>query len=288
MSILLQTSEARVMVGGPVPGGACITEYTLTDGRQVFRSPMPDDPLGVACLPMLPWCNRIAGGVTTADGFHPVAPNVPGQDCPLHGSGFQSTWQVQHQGPDVLLQGLTSSTPAPFHFIARHGLQLRGADLSVYLSITHMDVAPLAYGLGLHPWFPRAPGTVLQARSTHFQTVDRRMLPTGQASIETRADWDFSDPNVLPDDLIDTCFSGWDGQAQILWRDRGLRVEIETNPKTNWYQVYSPSSDSGFFCFEPVSHPIDAHNSPGTPGLSILNQGGKATLRVTFRPRRLQ
>ena len=37
--------------------------------------------------------------------------------------------------------------------------------------------------------------------------------------------------------------------------------------------IYSPNDKSDFFCFEPVSHPVDAFNLPGRPGLEELASG---------------
>ncbi len=264
--------------------GASVTDYTLSDGRQVFRTPAAEDPFSVASLPMVPWCNRIAGGVTTPHGFHVIPPNVPGQECPLHGSGFQAEWMVEHQSTDRVVTSLRSNAPMPFDYKATQEIILKGAALTIKLCVTHMGEAPLPYGLGLHPWFPRSPSTTLQARSLYYQGVDDSMLPTGDVPIDERPEWNFSGGSVLPSGLIDTCFGGWDGQAVLSWPDRGLALTVETGPLASWYQVYSPAPDCGFFCFEPVSHPIDAHNTPGSPGLSVLQQGQTTALTVTFRP----
>ena len=41
------------------------------------------------------------------------------------------------------------------------------------------------------------------------------------------------------------------------------------------------------FCFEPVSHPIDAFHLPGRPGLRVLAQGEVLELRVQLRVQEL-
>ncbi|VFR55006.1 Aldose 1-epimerase [plant metagenome] len=50
------------------------------------------------------------------------------------------------------------------------------------------------------------------------------------------------------------------------------------------YLLYCPA-DGDFFCFEPVSHPIDAHHLPGHPGLRWLTSGQQAALRWQLRYR---
>ena len=51
------------------------------------------------------------------------------------------------------------------------------------------------------------------------------------------------------------------------------------------YLVYSPSRSADFFCFEPVSHPVDAFNLPGEPtshGLVILEVGERTHAWATW------
>lgn len=46
--------------------------------------------------------------------------------------------------------------------------------------------------------------------------------------------------------------------------------------------VYSPKPDCGFFCIEPVSHPVDAHNLDEMPGLKVLKPGEGLTSNMTL------
>jgi len=46
--------------------------------------------------------------------------------------------------------------------------------------------------------------------------------------------------------------------------------------------VYVPAGRD-FFCVEPVDHPINAHNLPGQPGLSLLAPGAALVRRWVFR-----
>jgi aldose 1-epimerase len=38
----------------------------------------------------------------------------------------------------------------------------------------------------------------------------------------------------------------------------------------------------GFFCIEPVSHPVNAHHLPGRPGLRLLEQGQSQSAELGF------
>ena len=91
----------------------------------------------------------------------------------------------------------------------------------------------------------------------------------------------------LPAAWINNAFLGWDGRATVLWSERGLALEIVADPPLSTYILYSPGGDSDFFCFEPVSHLIDAHNLPGgasASGLRILAPQEAMSVTCEFRP----
>jgi aldose 1-epimerase len=55
-----------------------------------------------------------------------------------------------------------------------------------------------------------------------------------------------------------------------------MRADIEASEVLDQYVVFSPAADADFFCFEPVSHPVDAFNLPARPdayGLKVLSSG---------------
>jgi aldose 1-epimerase len=152
------------------------------------------------------------------------------------------------------------------------------------LSITNRGADPLPFGLGFHLWILRTKQTLLQAGAKHvvFETGDH--LPSSEAVVSSRPEWNFGEPRLLPTDWINNAFLGWDGRAVIHWRDRKLALRIEADPRLDVYIVYSPSLEADFFCFEPVTHPVDAHNAPGGPeanGLAVL--APQASLSGTCR-----
>ncbi len=46
--------------------------------------------------------------------------------------------------------------------------------------------------------------------------------------------------------------------------------------------LYRPPAGPAF-CFEPVTHPIDAFHQPGQPGLRVLHTGESLSLQVQWR-----
>jgi aldose 1-epimerase len=158
------------------------------------------------------------------------------------------------------------------------------------LSVRNLGPEPLPFGLGFHPWLVRTPGTLLQAKAKQVVLENCDHLPDGEAPVAWRVEWDFAAPRALPADWINNAFLGWDGRATVIWSDRKLALELEADGPLLTYIVYSPAAGAGFFCFEPVTHPVDAHNLAGGPaanGLTILAPQETVSATCRFCPRRL-
>ena len=158
--------------------------------------------------------------------------------------------------------------------------------MTIRLAATNFAEIALPFGLGFHPWFPRTPMTQLKAPAKTVWLQDSRYLPTKRVAVATRPEWDFSSFRPLPDRWINNGFAGWTGRAAIRWPDRALELEVEADPPLSNFLLYSPSGDSPFFCFEPVSHAVDAHNLPPGPeahGLVVLAPKTTLTTECCFR-----
>ena len=65
----------------------------------------------------------------------------------------------------------------------------------------------------------------------------------------------------------------------------GVVLSIAASPALGVYILYSPAKDAGFFCFEPVSHAVDAYHLPGGPeahGLRLLQPGDSFGIECRF------
>ena len=58
-------------------------------------------------------------------------------------------------------------------------------------------------------------------------------------------------------------------QRAIVQPEDGIALSVQASPLLDVFILYSPSPDAGFFCFEPVSHPVDAHHGEG---LTVLDR----------------
>ena len=278
----------------PALGGGIARFDVVREGRriEVFR-PWPkggtDDPNALGLYVLVPWSNRISGRGFRFEGqFHPLAPNFAGEPCPIHGGGWLAPWRVSSNDDRSVRLEHDADGPGPYRYRASLDYTLGAEGLTSRLVATNRAAIALPFGLGFHPWLPRTPGTQLLAPAKSVWLEDARHLPTQQVTMASRNEWDFSAFRSLPSDWINSCFIDWNGRASILWKDRGLVLEVESRPPLSAYILYSPSAEARFFCFEPVSHAVDAHNLPPGPeahGLAILNPGATLAAECRFRVR---
>ena len=113
---------------------------------------------------------------------------------------------------------------------------------------------------------------------------DDRHLPASVKDVAREASMDFSSARSLPEGWINNAFGGWDGKAEVAWPERGVGLRISASPELRYCLVFSPDRHARFFCIEPVSHPVDAHNQPGMPGLRQLAPGESMQVWCRFEP----
>jgi len=284
-------SDAAFVEMLPRLGGA-ITAFDLKDGAAMLPILRRwdgewENPRALGSSPMVPWFNRISGGGFKFGGkFYPIEPNDPMEPVPLHGDGWFAKWDVvEHKSDRIVLQLRSKSIP-PFDYEATQVVTLSGSTLDMELKVKHLGPVPIPYGLGQHPWFVRTPGVMLKAKATGMWLEQPPAFPAKTETAPIPPKWDFNTPHPLPDDFIDNGYAGWDGQARIEWTDRGIVVDVESDPGTRYYHVYSLGSDCPIFCFEPVTNPNNAFGKPGTPeqnGLRVLATGAETSMRMRLK-----
>ena len=275
--------------------GAGLAAYDLlARGRRepLFRRAPPDAiPFQLAHNVLIPWSGRISGGGFAFDGrFWPLAPNLAGEAFPIHGNGFTAAWTVEAVEAASARLTLRSDGPGPYRYDATASYALDDGALTIALSMVSRADRALPCGLGLHPWLPRTPQTMLRAVAQTVWFEDEHYLPAGSGRVGSCPEWDFTAAHALPLGWINNCFTGWDGEATITWPERHLTLDVTAAWPLTAYIVYSPGAPAGFFCFEPVSHPVDAHNLPGGPeahGLVVLAPGEQLSAAACFTPRAL-
>jgi aldose 1-epimerase len=292
-TLRLEAGPLSAEVIPSVGGGIARFDLACNGGvKELFRA-WPTggslDPNALGLYILAPWCNRISGGGFWFSGvFHPLAPNLAGEPFPIHGDAWQAPWSVQSRDDRRVRLMHNAQGTGPFKYLAQLDYSLAADGLSAKLAITNQASEALPYGAGFHPWLPRTAGTRLSAPAQSVWLEDERHLPTENVLISSRAEWDFSNTRALPRGWINNGFSGWNGRATILWEDRDIALDISTSPPINAYILYSPSAEASFFCFEPVTHAVNAHNlsaAPETHGLRTLACGATLVAQCQFKVR---
>ncbi|WFP74944.1 aldose 1-epimerase [Mesorhizobium sp. WSM4906] len=270
---MVELDDGRARLVLAPENGAAIARYdALVIGSAPVALLKPGDGAGASgCQLLVPWSNRISGGGFTFDGrFHAVPPNVPGEAFPIHGDGFQKPWRLARRTDTEAELVLEDGAIGPYRYAASVAYALRDGSLEAKLTVENRAGMRLPYGLGFHPWFPRGDTTLLQARARRVWLEDERHLPVGVVPVSERPDWDFERPIPLPLEWVNNAFDGWDRRASITQLEDGIKIALSASPELAVYILYSPSADAGFFCFEPVSHLVDAHHGEG---LTALDDG---------------
>ncbi len=287
MELVTLTNRHLQAQVAPSIGGALARLDALTGGAPfpLLRAFEPGEqipgPGQMACFPLVPWSNRIGGAGFTFEARRiTLTPNRAGEPCPIHGEGWQRAWQVETQSASSVELVLDRRAAAPFCYVARLRYWLAGRALEVRLEVTNCGVRTLPFGLGLHPWMPRADGVLLRAGAVAAWERGEGGLPVAPIAIPDS--WDFSTARAVPVQGIDNVFSGWDGEAEIVWPANGQCLRISAD--MDYYIVYTPAG-ANYFCFEPVDHMINAHNLAGGParhGLRLLAPGQTLARSVRF------
>lgn len=245
----------------------------------------------LASFPIVPWSNRISGGGFTQEGhFHPVKPNRAGEPYPIHGDGWLQAWQLSRPADDTIVMTLESKCfdGNPHAYGAVQTLRLVEGGLDQELRVRHLGLEPMPYGLAVHPYFPRTPLTRITGKVGGVWLCGNDPLPVAHTE-DFPPGWNLNEGVQAHGSLIDNGFTGWGGQARITWPELGLELsvsmpnfELDGGPSQHFCLIYRPPVGDAF-CFEPISHPIDAFHLAGRPGLRVLNQGEEFSLNIEWR-----
>jgi aldose 1-epimerase len=276
----IEAGQARLQLAPALGGGIARLDV---GGRPVLRPWNRDetDPFSLACNVLVPFSNRISRGGIDWNGRHyPLEPNLSGEAFPIHGDGFQRAWAAQVGGASARLT-LENGSFGPWQYRAEQQFSLTETAMTVALAVTNTGLDPLPFGCGFHPWFPRNADTRLAFEAAAVWMEDERHLPTHARHLEAAPDWNFATARPLPDTLINNGYTGWHGPATITQGDDAMSCSVQASDNLDTALIYSPDETADFFCFEPVSHPVDAFHWAQHPGLTELRP--QETLRAQMR-----
>ncbi len=285
--VTVENGSAHLQLVPALGGGIAQLDVRTASGDWLpvlrpWHGRLEDGPFELGCNVLVPFSNRISGGGFEHDSaFHRVPANLAGEPFPIHGDGFQRHWHLLAHNDETVELGCDGEI-GPFRYRAWQLFTLRDDRLVVELRVQNLSQQALPFGIGFHPWFPRNEGTRLKFRATEFWLEDGNHLPAGRRNICEVPDRNFGDGRVLPEHWINNAFGGWAREAIISQEAGAASVKITVSDTLGYALVYSPGSKAEFFCFEPVSHPVDAHNLVGRPGLRVLERHEELTASMTL------
>lgn len=228
-----------------------------------------------ALFPMLPLANRVAGNAFQLHGETIALPKSPvDEQFFLHGDGWLKTWQVEAHDAQQIVLTLESQHRCGFDYHARLTYRLLDHCFVAELELTHRGSKPMVYGLGFHPFFHLTPTTRVQFAATGFWPEGARHLPKDWCG-ELTPQTNFIEPKVPDNQWLNVGYSGWSGSAQIEHDDMRVQLKCATP-----YLMVFHMADEPFICLEPQSHPVNAHNMAGQPGLVVLGAGESKQLKM--------
>lgn len=272
--------------------GARIVSFRV-DGRDILRPASAEAfssgmPYGFAAFPLMPYSGPIFGdGFRFAGEWYPLARNVHMEPTATHGEAWIKPWRTTTRSETSIaltVDYYPTSVSFPFAWRGEMTFSLEPGRLTVAMSLTNRDHRPMPAGLGIHPYFPKEPGTILQFDCTGVwpsdapEAVNQGCLPL-EPGLDFRAGQDI-DPIVL-----DRCFEGWDGKATLTAPD-GFTTTIEADATFGKLQIYD-AWNYPYICIEPVTNANDGFNRAAlnVPGHSVvvLEPGRSLAGTVTIR-----
>ncbi len=291
---LVRLRSGRFDLGVAPDVGSSIAQYTFDPGGDEIHLLRPashaalDDkvPTDTACFPLVPFSNRIAHAHLAFRGRAiDLAPNFPPEPHAIHGHGWQSPWEVADRSEGALRTVYEHEADEwPWTYRAEQTYTLSERSLTIDISVTNLASEPMPAGVGLHPYFPRTPGTRVRTSAEAVWLSDDESLPTERVEVPDEWRLENLDPNGV---ALDHNFSGWSHSARIEWGDRDTALVLSADEPLDHLVVFTPPGEN-FLCVEPVSNTLDAFNlidrGRTDVGGTVLDPGATLSGRVTFAP----
>jgi aldose 1-epimerase len=220
--------------------------------------------------PMLPWTNRIPGGVARFRGDTIRVPVNWPDGTAIHGLAYERPWEVVAATPTDATLAIEVAVDR-YHVRAEQRYALSAYALDLEIDVVNLAAWPVPAGVGIHPWFAAAPVRV----PADLVWPGAGPMPEGPPR-PVRPDEDLREPVIAAP--MDRCFTGLTGTSA----DIGDLTLSWRGPIT---QVVVYSGEPGFVCVEPQTMATDgfrlADEAVDGTGVLVLEPG--ATLSVGYR-----
>lgn len=293
--ITLTERDLELTIDTELGGGVRSLVARGPHGWAHLLRPAPADrcePSDLAAFVMMPWCNRVAGARFAAGGReHQLNKNWP-DGTAIHGEVWRVPLRILERTPvSVVLtadsagfpRDRASAFPVPYRGRVRYELLPNGVVID--LGVTNLGQEPAPFGLGLHPFFARAPfaagdGPVVRMRAAG-RYLTRAQIPTGPPTSD-----DAVALLAAGDDLgrvrLDDVFAGVQGFV-LEYPAAGRALACEMSERLRHVVVYSPGEGdraAPYVAVEPCSMANDGFNlhEGGMHGTGVVVLGPGETL----------
>ncbi|HEX4203729.1 MAG TPA: hypothetical protein VHZ51_05955 [Ktedonobacteraceae bacterium] len=163
---------------------------------------------------LLPWANRIAGGLYTFEGVQQQLPiNEPANSSALHGVTHWMNWHVTRHTSDSITLEVVHHARDGYPFVVKFSetYSITKLGLEVFTTAQNLGSTNAPYGLGHHPYFTLGTPTInsnilrIPARS-YFKTDNHLIIEPPAVTVEGTK-YDFRTPRQLGGTVMDTNFA---------------------------------------------------------------------------------
>lgn len=280
--VTLENRRLRVVIEPALGGG--VLEFSLRAPSGAYVPLWRPAPHGaawwndLASYALVPWCNRVAGGVFEFQGRRVELVRDWKDGTAIHGVVKDRPFHVLDRSPVSARLGFDSrehadcpgvgAWPWPFACALRYELD----ELALWhdVSVVNLAPTPMPCGVGFHPYFmrtlwdPRDDVVVRMNVAGRYECEG--MIPRGPARPDG-VTAHLASGTPLGTLELDDVFGGSDGRMSVTWPASGVRASFECSPEFAHAVVYSPVDRSGsaarpvpHFCLEPVSMVNDGFN----------------------------
>lgn len=246
--------------------------------------------LEASSFPLVPVANRIENGVFHFGGKEYRVPlNFADHPHALHGHGWQAPWRAETISRDRVTLVFERGADAawPWSYTAEQVFAMTDEGASMVLTLKSRDDKPMPYTLGLHPYFPRCPGSKITAKVAAMWRADSTMIPTELAEAADLIDLGASQL-VTAAPFVDNTFIGWQGPARIEQPELGIEITLKASANANFFHVFIPQGEN-YFCAEPTTAMPNALNRPepaSETGAGVLAPGQSVAMEMLLSVRK--
>lgn len=239
---------------------------------------------------MLPWCNRIKGGMLRFEGAEYPLETSPDDGTARHGDVRKRAWTITAQTDTSILMSLRSDDYPdinwPFRFSARAEYALDGRDFIWRLWLKNDDTRRMPGGFGHHPYFVRtaaAPQVEIPCAAM-FELVNYMAVA---APVPVPPRLDFRAARAPQGDDYNHLLTQRDGDKPARLIYPGVTLEMHADPIFSHLLLYTPPGEPSV-AVEPMTNASDGFNlyANGIAGSGVFalepgdEIGGEVRLRA--------